>query len=144
MTTPALRAALDSNILNALLRREANATQAAALLAHLQQTHTLVICPVVYAELLAGPGATVGHLRPFLTSTEIVLDEQLPLEVWEASGRAYGDYAQRRQESGEGLPRRLLADFVVGAHADQTCGTLVTLDPQHYQLGFPGLKIVVP
>ncbi|MGI8748716.1 MAG: hypothetical protein ACR2J4_10275, partial [Deinococcus sp.] len=25
-----------------------------------------------------------------------------------------------------------------------TYGTLLTLDPQHYRLGFPGLKIVVP
>lgn len=68
----------------------------------------------------------------------------LPVEIWERAGQAYGSYARRRQGSGGGLPRRLLADFVVGAHAEKTCTTLVTLDPQHYRLGFPGLNIVVP
>jgi predicted nucleic acid-binding protein len=99
---------------------------------------------VVYAELLAGPGASADHLRPFLASTGIGLDPQLDLSVWEAAGRAYGAYAQRRRDSGGGVPRRLLADFVVGAHADQTCAALVTLDPHHYRLGFPGLAVLTP
>ncbi|WP_293914485.1 type II toxin-antitoxin system VapC family toxin [Deinococcus sp.] len=134
--------ALDSNILNALLRREATAPQIAALLGQLQQTQGLTICPVVYAELLAGPSATPDLLKSFLTSTGIILDEHLPLSIWEAAGKAYGDYALRRKQSGGGLPRRLLADFVVGAHAFQTCTRLVTLDPQHYRLGFPTLDVI--
>jgi predicted nucleic acid-binding protein len=144
LSSPAPRAALDSNILNALLRQESNAAEMAALLAGLQQTHTLVICPVGYAELLAGPGATVAYLQPFLASTGIVLDQLLSLSVWEEAGRAYGEYALRRKSSGGGLPRRLLADFMVGAHAAQACTALVTLDPQHYRLGFSELDVIVP
>ena len=146
METPSARpgAALDSNVLNALLHREPNAVQVAATLGQLQRTHALVICPVVYAELLAGPGATVPILQGLLMVSGVALDLNLPVEVWERAGQAYGSYARRRQGSGGGLPRRLLADFVVGAHAEQTCTTLVTLDPQHYRLGFPGLNIVVP
>ncbi|MEF2279333.1 hypothetical protein V3W47_13595 [Deinococcus sp. YIM 134068] len=79
MTTD--RAALDSNILNTLLRREPSALRVAGLLGTLRQTHSLVICPVVYAELLAGPGASVAHLWQFLLSTEVTLDQQLPLTV---------------------------------------------------------------
>jgi predicted nucleic acid-binding protein len=142
LTTAPLRMAVDSNILNALLRREPNAGQVAALLGQLGQTHQMVICPVVYAELLAGPGASVQHLQAFLASTETVLDHHLPLSIWEAAGQAYGMYALRRKDSGNHLPRRLLADFVVGAHADQACGSLVTLDPKHYRLGFPGLNVI--
>ena len=74
----------------------------------------------------------------------MALDLNLPVEIWERAGQAYGGYARRWQGSGGGLPRRLLADFVVGAHAEKTCMTLVTLDPQHYRLGFPSLNIVVP
>lgn len=146
MATPAARpgAALDSNVLNALLRQEPNAVQVAAVLGQLQRTHALVICPVVYAELLAGPGATVPVLQGLLTGSGVALDLNLPVEIWERAGQAYGSYARRRQGGGGGLPRRLLADFVVGAHAEKTCTTLVTLDPQHYRLGFPGLNIVVP
>ena len=146
MAIPSARpgAALDFNVLNALLRQEPNAVQVAAVLGQLQRTYALVICPVVYAELLAGPGATVPVLQGLLTGSGVALDLNLPAEIWERAGQAYGSHARRRQGSGGGLPRRLLADFVVGAHAEKTCTTLVTLDPQHYRLGFPGLNIVVP
>lgn len=138
------RTALDSNVLNALLRHEPAALRVAALLGELRQTSSLVICPVVYAELLAGPAISAGHLQQFLLSTGITLDQQLPLEIWEETGRSYGEYAARRKASGGGLPRRLLADFIVGAHAAQTCMCLVTLDPPHYRLAFPTLRIIVP
>lgn len=141
---PTDRTALDSNILNALLRREPTALRIAQLLGTLGNTSTLVICPVVYAELLAGPAVTVGHIQQFLLSTGVELDNGLPVSIWEETGRAYGAYATRRKTSGSGLPRRLLADFIVGAHAWQGCARLVTLDPQHYRLAFPGLEVVVP
>ena len=137
-------AALDSNVLNALLHQERGAAQVAAMLGGIRRTHALIICPVVYAELLAGPGATVSVLQNLLASSDVSLDLNLPLDIWERAGQVYGSYARRRQGSGGGLPRRLLADFVVGAHAEKTCTALVTLDPQHYRLAFPGLDVVVP
>jgi len=143
-TSDSVRAALDSNILNALLRQEANAAEVAALLGQLRRTHALVICPVVYAELLAGPGAMTSLLQQLLAQASVTLDRELPLDIWERAGQVFGEYARRRQGSGGGLPRRLLADFVVGAHAEKTCTTLVTLDPQHYRLGFPNLSVLAP
>ena len=137
-------AALDSNVLNAQLHREPNAALVAATLGQLQRTHALVSCPVVYAELLAGPGATVPVLQGLLTGSGVALDLNLPVEIRERAGQVYGGYALRRQASGGGQPRRLLADFVVGAHAEKTCTTRVTLDPRHYRLGFHGLNDVVP
>ena len=98
MATPSARpgAALDSNVLNALLRQEPNAVQVAAVLGQLQRTYALVICPVVYAELLAGPGATVPVLQGLLTGSGVALDLNLPVEIWERAGQAYGSYARRR------------------------------------------------
>ena len=98
----------------------------------------------MYAELLAGPGATVPVLQSLLMGSGVSLDLNLTVDIWERAGQVYGNYARRRQASGGGLPRRLLADFVVGAHAETTCTALVTLDPQHYRLGFPGLNVMVP
>ncbi len=144
MTRARIRTALDSNVLNALLRSEPSAPRVAEVLGELRQSCALVICPVVYAEPLAGPGVFAPHLRQFLLSTGVALDEHLSLGVWEETGQSYGEYALRRKASGGGLPRRLLADFIVGAHARQTCTRLITLDPQHYRLAFPALEVVVP
>lgn len=116
----------------------------ATLLSDLSQTADLVICPVVYAELLAGPDVSSLHIQQFLLNTGVRLDPHLPLKIWEETGRVYGAYALRRKASGGGLPRRLLADFIVAAHASQTCQSLITLDPQHYRLAFPELEVIAP
>lgn len=64
--------------------------------------------------------------------------------VWQASGRAYSAYARRRAKAGGGRPRRILADFLIGAHAVSRNATLVTLDDTHYRTAFPALPLVVP
>ncbi|WP_146009512.1 hypothetical protein [Deinococcus planocerae] len=92
---------------------------------------------------LAGPGASVVHIRPFLLSTGITLDEQLALDLSEEAGRSYEDDAARRKTSGGGWPRRLAA-FVVGAHAHLTCAQLATLDPQHSRQACPAPSVLVP
>ncbi|GGI79654.1 type II toxin-antitoxin system VapC family toxin [Deinococcus wulumuqiensis] len=50
--------ALDANILSALLRSEANALPISRRLAALACEGSLIVSPVVHAELLAGPGVT--------------------------------------------------------------------------------------
>ncbi|GGR34630.1 hypothetical protein GCM10008957_50920 [Deinococcus ruber] len=77
MSAPTQQAAIDSNILNALLRHEPNAAQIAALLGQLKRTHGLMICPVVYAKLLAGPGATGPILERLLTGAGVLLELSL-------------------------------------------------------------------
>ena len=37
---------------------------------------------------------------------------------------------------------RLLVDFLVGAHAAGRADRLLTLDPDRYRLGFPGLVLL--
>ena len=136
--------ALDANILSALLRSEANALSIARQLSALAREGSLVVSPVVYAELLAGPGVTPDFLKGFLQEVDVQLLPPPGLAVWESAGLAYGSYAQRRQRSGGGSPRRILSVFVIGAHALYHGAALFTADPQHYRLSFPALTVLTP
>jgi hypothetical protein len=55
--------------------------------------------------------------------------------------RAFQAYAARRRRHGEAGSRRILADFVIGAHALQNGFRLLTLDDRIYRAAFPTLKI---
>ena len=62
--------------------------------------------------------------------------------VWESAGVAFAAYARRRAKHGD-EPRRLIADFAIGAHAERA-GSLVTRDAAFYRRAFPKLKVVEP
>ena len=51
----------------------------------------------------------------------------------------YAAYAQRRRRSKDASPKRLLVDFIVGAHATLKADRLLTLDADRYKLAFPKL-----
>jgi predicted nucleic acid-binding protein len=51
---------------------------------------------------------------------------------------------QRRYREKGGKRERLIADFLVGAHAMMQCGTLLTRDAGFYRDYFKGLKIINP
>ena len=38
-------------------------------------------------------------------------------QAWRVAGKAFQKYASRRQKQQAGRPRRILADFLIGAHA---------------------------
>lgn len=102
----------------------------------------LVVPAVVYAELLAFAGRTERFLDSFLRDTGILVDWAVPEKVWRLSGFAFQAYAARRKQHGENGPRRILADFLIGAYATANSRALLTLDERIYRAAFPGLKIV--
>lgn len=63
--------------------------------------------------------------------------------MWRLAGEAYAAYAERRRRSHGGHPRRLLADFLIGAHA-QGVGSLLTRDLGIYRASFPHLAVIAP
>ena len=81
-------------------------------------------------------------MRQFLADTHIRVDFELDESVWRKAGHGFGAYAQRRRSSGGGEPRRLLVDFLVGAHAELRAEWLMTLDPSRHTRDFPGLKLM--
>jgi predicted nucleic acid-binding protein len=138
-----MRSAVDTNVLSAIWDQEPNAAQLSQLLDQSLRAGSVAICGVVYAETLAHPRATESFVREFLRDTGIVVDFDLDEEVWLAAGRGFARYAERRRRSvAKQQPRRILADFLIGAHAMLTADRLITLDRARYQRDFPQLKLV--
>lgn len=102
----------------------------------------LVISGTVYAELMAFPGRTEKFLEDFLGETTITVDWMMEKQIWKAAGRAFSEYAKRRRKQKTGLPRRILADFLIGAHAYHRRYVLLTLDEGIYRAAFPKLKLL--
>jgi predicted nucleic acid-binding protein len=134
--------ALDSNIMASVLDVSATLQDPAAhALEKAAQESLLVICAPVYAELLAFPSRTESLLNSFLAETEIAVDWELDEALWRAAGLAFREHAVRRRTSRAGHPRRILGDFIIGAHALVNGYTLLTLDEWHYRKAFPRLKL---
>ena len=137
-----MRTAIDSNILSALFGLEPTSEQLVELLGRCRQEGALVICGTVFAEVHAIPKMTPVLLDEFLSDTGVSVDPAVSLAHWSAIGVAFGKYAARRRTKGDGQPKRLLADFAIGAHAFASCDRLLTLDPTRYRTAFPNLTLL--
>jgi len=137
-----MRTAIDTNVISALWSREAVSARMAEALGRARNEGGLVICAPVYAELLAHPKAAASFVDEFLSRTNIVTDFLLDEPVWRKAASAFAEYAQRRRRSKDGAPRRLLVDFLVGAHSLLKADRLLTLDATRYRHAFPDLNTI--
>ena len=134
--------AIDTNIISALwndddvLNRKAQGSFDSAL-----SSGKLVISGLVYAELLAAPGRTDGFLDKFCEAAGIGGEWELSELVRKAAGHAYQNHATPRKRQTDQAPRRILADFLIGAHALVNGYRLLTLDAGTYRLSFPKLQL---
>jgi hypothetical protein len=136
--------AVDTNVIVALWDRGVETSTAARLaLEAAMDSGPLVVSPPVFAELTAGPGRDETFVDKFLDETGIQVDWVLDRAVWRAAGRAFLVYATRRRQRELG-PRRILADFLIGAHALQRGYRLLTLDNRFFRGVFPGLTVLSP
>lgn len=105
----------------------------------------LAVSPAVYAELVAG-GRSAEAVREFFSAKDIEVDWDLGEEVWRTAGSRYGSYARdRRRRPDDSGPRRILADFLVGAHALHLGGgALLTADERIFASYFPELRLIAP
>ena len=135
--------AVDTNVLVALWDRDdaLNSTAQAALDAAFARGK-LIISGAVFAELLALPRRTEAFIEEFLGETGIGVDWIIDEAMWRLAGRAFQAYANRRRKQKSAEPRRLLADFLIGAHAFENGFPLLTLDDGIYRAAFPKLRIV--
>ncbi len=134
--------AIDTNIIVALWDKDdtLNSLAQSALDAALGRGN-LVLAAAVFAELMAFPGRSEAFLDSFFKETGIAVDWNLHETVWRAAGRAFQTYAARRRRQRDSGPRRILADFLIGAHALQNGYLLLTLDDRLYRAAFPRLRI---
>ncbi len=135
---------MDTNVFVALFSGDEGTSRAAQVaLAEARADGALAISPAVYAELVAGRDAS--FVERFLSEKDIEVDWDLDRGVWSAAGARYGEYARaRRKQRGDAGPRRILADFLIGAHALQRAGALLTSDTGIYRTYFSELKILAP
>lgn len=134
--------AIDTNVMSALWSREAGANRAQQLLYAARQAGNLVVCGPVFAELIAYPGTTVEFVDRFLRTTDIAVDVDLDRDLWQNAGKRFAEYAIRRRESGGDIPRRILADFVIGAHAASRTSGLISFNGTDYRNAFPKLRVI--
>ena len=137
-----MRTAIDTNVISAIWSNESSAQRIVAQLGEARAEGALLISPVVFAELLAYPGATAAFVREFLETTGILTDYRLGEQVWKEAGERFAHYAIRRRQASGVLPKRLLADFLIGAHALVQADRLMTLDASRYRQDFPEVLLL--
>lgn len=98
---------------------------------------TLVINPIVYAEVAAGFD-TIEDLDAALPGSDFQR-EPLPYDAGFLASRAF--LRHRRQG---GVRRSPLPDFYIGAHAAVRRYELLTRDATRYRSYFPSLRLVTP
>ena len=70
------------------------------------------------------------------------MDWVLPIETWEFAGKAQVDFLARRRKLGLQGDKRILPDFLIGAHALARGAALMTFDENRYQTSFPKLELI--
>lgn len=95
----------------------------------------LVICPIVHAEL-AAQFPTIESLTRFLSKLQIAPDPLSKETTWEA-GQSWLGY----RKAG-GKRERIISDFLIGTHAKNQAGQLLTRDRGFYRTWLPQLKVI--
>ena len=130
--------AIDTNIfLDILLPNETFAGASASALESSAASGSLVICDGVYAELCI-------HFDKQRECDDLLATNQIRVEPLTrlallTAGRAWRVY---RKQGGQRT--RILADFLIGAHAQNQASRLLSRDRGFYRKLFPKLEILDP
>lgn len=136
-----MRSAVDTNMISAIWTQQPNHIEAKTILGKALDSGGLVISGIVYAELLAHPRMDSRTLEGFLFQTRIEVDDAMSRAIWREAGDRFRRYADRRKKAGANPHRRLVADFVIGAHALLNADRLITFNGADFRLDFPELAI---
>ena len=126
--------AADTNVLIDLFGDDSHyADQAEEWINVARSTGDIIICPVVYGELVPAFGSK-AELDAALRLFEITLSPIDDAIAYEAGLR------WRRYREAGGTRARLLPDFLIGSHALVTADTFLTRDQGFYRSYFPELQ----
>lgn len=97
----------------------------------------------VNAAVVAEVAPRFGGLSQFLRAISVMLvhAEPLSLEAAYLAGAAFQAYRQKRQAA---QPKSILADFLIGGHAQATQASILTRDPRFYRSYFPQVQLITP
>ena len=141
--------AVDSNILIDFIGNDSGAADAADdALRRALGSGPVVACDIVVAEVVTGLGAGSA----VIDALEELGIEFAALELRSAvrAGEMQRRYRERRaaelrrQAAGTDDAPRVVADFLIGAHALLQCQGLITRDAGFFRDYFKGLKVIVP
>ena len=127
--------AVDSSFLLEIIKGCTKATAAQQALEGALARGTVCVCEVVVAEL-GRYFQTAEHLEQFLQACQIEFSAMSKVSAL-AAARMMRQYAL----SG-GKRERVVADFLIGAHALNQSDGLLTLDAGFYREYFEGLKVI--
>jgi predicted nucleic acid-binding protein len=131
--------AVDSMALVDLFQNEPKwAPRAAAAIDAAIQSGRLIACDVVWAEV-AGRFASVKALAAAMAELSVEFDALTQTAATRA-GRLWRTFRQ----TGGARRDRIVADFIVGAHALERADALLTRDRRFYRRYFTGLRIIEP
>lgn len=109
----------------------------ASTLERLDQTNTLVINPMIYAECSVG-FARIEEVEALFNHLGFAL-LPIPKEALFLAGKAFLQYKRRKGEKGNVLP-----DFFIGAHAAVAGYALMSRDKGRFSTYFPGVELIIP
>jgi hypothetical protein len=133
-----MKTAVDSNILlDVLLPDPIFGARSLAALEREAVHGSLLVCEIVVAEV----AGQFGRLEDATAVFERASLQLLPTEMASAyaAGRAWCEYRRRG-----GRRDRVVADFLVGAHALLQADALLTRDRGYYVTYFPQLRLITP
>ena len=129
---------VDSNVILDTLTGDANWFQwSSNALAEAAESATLVINPIIYAEVSIR-FARIEELEETLPPSYFRRDA-LPWEAGFLAGKCFAAYRRRG-----GLRHAPLPDFYIGAHAAVSGMTLLTRDVARYKTYFPRVRLISP
>ena len=133
---------IDSNVLSTVWSpTDPVRHQVAAALDEYREQASLVICGFVYSELLPVQRSQ-RVLDAILRELDVDVEWEMDERVFRAAGAAFAGYVERRKTRSSDEPRRLLTDFLIGAHAEVQGHAILTRDKRIFRAAFPKLELL--
>jgi predicted nucleic acid-binding protein len=129
-------------VFSAILSSEPQARALLQALSAARIEGALLISGIVFMEALAYPKMTPAYLEQFLDDAAVEVDFNINEPIWREAGSRFARQAARRRAARDHTEKRMLADFVVGAHALLRADRLLTLDTNRYRRDFPELRLL--
>ena len=130
--------ALDTNVLlDILLANEKFVEISTQALEEAAAAGSLVVCDLVYAELCA-------HFRARQGCDEFLEENEIRIEALSRSASFLASQVWRSYRRQGGKRNRILADFLIGAHAQLQASCLLSRDRGFYRAMFPTLRLIDP
>ena len=109
----------------------------ASMLEQLDEQHSFVINPIVYAECSVGY-QTIEEIEGLISGLGFAIRE-IPREALFLAGKSFVTYKKNK-----GRKTNVLPDFFIGAHAAVGGYTLITRDKGRFSTYFPSVNLIMP